>query len=51
MTGDASKFTTLILKDKGNVTYRDNQKTNVIGEENILVNKDLSIKNVLLVEN
>ena len=50
MTGDASKFTTLILKDQGNVTYGDNQKTNVIGESNILVNKDLSIKNILLVE-
>ena len=51
MTGDASKFTTLILKDQGNVTYGDNRKANVIGEGNILVNKDLSIKNVLLVEN
>ena len=51
MTGDASKFTTLILKDQGNITYGDNRKANVIGEGNILVNKDLSIKNVLLVEN
>ena len=48
--GDASKFTTLILKDQGSVTYGDNQKANVIGESNILVNKDLSIKNVLLIE-
>ena len=51
MTGDASKFTTLILKDQGNVTYGDNRKASVIGEVNILINKDLSIKNVLLVEN
>ena len=50
MTGDASKFTTLILKDQGSVTYGDNRKANVIGEGNIIVNKDLSIKNVLLVE-
>ena len=50
MTGDASKFTSLILKDQESVTYRDNRKANVIGEDNIIVNKDLSIKNVLLVE-
>ena len=50
MTGDASKFTSLILKDQGSVTYGDNRKANVIGEGNIIVNKDLSIKNVLLVE-
>ena len=51
MIGDASKFTTLTLKDQGNVTYGDNRKANVIGEDNILVNKDLSIKSILLVEN
>ena len=50
MIGDASKLTTLTLKDQGNVTDGDNQKENVISEGNILVNKDLSIKNVLLVE-
>ena len=50
MTGDASKFTTLILKDQGSVTYGDDRKANVIGEGNIIVNKDLTIKNVLLVE-
>ena len=50
MTGDASKFTTLILKDQGCVTYGDDRKANVIGEGNIIINKDLSIKNVLLVE-
>ena len=50
MTGDASKFTILILKDQGSITYGDNRKANVIGEGNIIVNKDLSIKNVLLVE-
>ena len=41
----------MILKDQGNVTYGDNRKANVIGEGNIIVNKDLSIKNVWLVEN
>ena len=51
MTGDASKFTTLTLKNQGNVIYENNWKVNVISECNILVNKDLSIKNVLFVEN
>ena len=51
MAGDAFKFTTLILKDQGNVTYGDNRKANVIGEGNILVNKDLSIKNVTFTNN
>ena len=50
MTGDASKLITLILKDQGSVTYGDNRKANVIGKGNIIVNKDLSINNVLLVE-
>ena len=44
MTEDASKFTILILKDQGSITYGDNRKANVIGEGNIIVNKDLSIK-------
>ena len=39
------------MKDQRNITYGDNRKANVIGEGNIFVNKDISIKNVLLVEN
>ena len=51
MTGDTSKFTSLTLRDQGNVTFGDNRKASVLGEGNILVNKEFLIKNILLVDN
>ena len=35
MTGDKNKFTSLTLKDGGNVKFGDNSKGNIIGIGNI----------------
>ena len=35
MTGDKNKFTSLTLKDKGNVKFSDNSKGKIIGIGNI----------------
>lgn len=48
MTEVASASATLTLKD---VTFGDNRIVIVFDEGNIVINKDLTIKNVLLVDN
>ena len=49
MTGDASKFVQLILKDEGYVTFGDNAKGKVIGRGKI-GNDKVFIDNVVLVD-
>jgi hypothetical protein len=50
MTGDKNKFTSLTLKDGGNVKFGDNSKGKIIGIGNIGKTHSLVIENVLLVD-
>jgi hypothetical protein len=50
MTGDKNKFTSLALKDGGNVKFGDNSKGKIIGIGNIGKTYSLVIENVLLVD-
>ena len=50
MTGDKTKFAKLELKEKGFVTYGDNNKGRILGNEVIGNGSSFNIKNVLLVE-
>jgi len=50
MTGDKTKFAKLDLKDESFVTYGDNNKGEILGNETISNGSSFNIKNVLLVE-
>jgi hypothetical protein len=50
MTGDKNKFTSLTLKDGGNVKFGDNSKEKIIGICNIGKTHSLIIEDVLLVD-
>ena len=50
MTGDKNKFTSLALKDGGNIKFRDNSKGKIIGIGNIGKSYSLIIEDVLLVD-
>jgi len=50
MTGDKTKFAKLELKEEGFVTYGDNNKGRILGNEVIGNGSSFNIKNVLLVE-
>jgi hypothetical protein len=50
MTGDKNKFTSLALKDGGNVKFGDNSKGKIIGVGNIGKTYSLVIEDVLLVD-
>ena len=50
MTRDKTKFAKLELKKEGFVTYRDNNKGRMLGNEVIGNGSSFNIKNVLLVE-
>jgi hypothetical protein len=50
MTGDKNKFTSLTLKDGGNVKFGDNSKGKIIGIGNIGKIHSLVIEDVLLVD-
>jgi hypothetical protein len=50
MTGDKNKFTSLTLKDGGNVKFGDNSKGKIIGIGNIGKTHSLVIEDVLLVD-
>ena len=50
MTGDKNKFTSLTLKDGGNVKFGDNSKGKIIGIVNISKTHSLVIEDVLLVD-
>ena len=50
MTGDKNKFTSLTLKDGGNVKFGDNSKGKIIGIGNIGKTHSLVIEYVLLVD-
>jgi hypothetical protein len=50
MTGDKNKFTSLTLKDGGNVKFGDNSKRKIIGIGNIGKTHSFVIENVLLVD-
>ena len=49
MTGDKNKFTSLTLKDGGNVKFGDNSKGKIIDIGNIGKTHSLVIEDVLLV--
>ena len=49
MTGDKNKFTSLTLKDGGNVKFGDNSKGKIIGIGNISKTHSLVIEDVLSV--
>jgi hypothetical protein len=50
MTGDKNKFTSLTLKDGGNVKFSDNSKRKIIDIGNIGKTHSLIIEDVLLVD-
>jgi hypothetical protein len=50
MTGDKNKFTSLTLKDGGNIKFSDNSKGKIIGIGNIGKTHSLVIEDVLLVD-
>ena len=50
MTGDKNKFTSLALKDGGNVKFGDNSKGKIISIGNIGKTYSLIIEDVLLVD-
>jgi len=50
MTGDASKFINLKMKQEGFVTYRDNNKGKILGKGDVGSHDSIIIKDVLLVE-
>jgi len=50
MTGDKTKFTQLICKDKGFVTYVDNNKGKILSIGKIGKPPSITIDNVLYVE-
>jgi len=50
MTGDASKFTNLKMKQEGFVTYGDNNKGKILGKGDVGSHDSIIIKDVLLVE-
>jgi len=50
MTGDASKFMNLKMKQEGFVTYGDNNKGKILGRGDVGSHDSIIIKDVLLVE-
>ena len=50
MTGDESKFAFLTKKNGGYVTFGDNAKGKIIGQDNIGNNTSSLIENVLLLD-
>ena len=50
MTGDKSKLSDFVSKDGGYVTFGDNNKGKIMGEENIGNQYKTQIKNVLYVD-
>ena len=50
MAGDKNKFTSLALKDGGNVKFEDNSKGKIISIGNIGKSSSLIIEDVLLVD-
>ena len=50
MTGDKNKFTSLTLKNGGNIKFGDNSKGKIIGIGNIGKTHSLIIEDILLVD-
>ena len=50
MTGDASKFVSITLKQEGHVTYGDNNKGMILGKGTICNENSFLIHDVLYVE-
>jgi len=50
MAGDKSKLSDFVSKDGGYVTFGDNNKGKITGEENIGNQHKIQIKNVLYVD-
>jgi len=50
MTGDASKFVSITLKQEGHVTYGDNNKRKILGKGTIGNENNFLIHDVLYVE-
>jgi len=50
MTGDASKFTNLKMKQEGFMTYGDNNKGKILGRGDVGSHDLIIIKDVMLVE-
>jgi len=50
MTGDASKFVSISLKQDGHVTYGDNNKGKILGKGTIGNQNNLFIHDMLYVE-
>jgi len=50
MTGDKSKFQSLMKKSQGHVTYGDNNKGKILGLGTIQIGGGFKVQDVLLVE-
>jgi len=50
MTGDASKFINLKMRQKGFVTYGDNNEGRILGRGDVGSHDSIIIKDVLLVD-